>query len=237
VTCAQQIVIEVWTPLSELATVSNSCSRNNDHASSAVMDSPAQLDIVAMERDGGIEPADLTEQVSPDQHERRWQREHVAHAIVLFLVNFAGVDTEIDLAESVKTEADGLQRTRVVPFDEFGTNNASVRTVDLFDEGADRVGLRSNIVVTQEEEPVVAFDEPQHFVGGGSKPHIGAEASHKRLRDPHADALLEQLVCDVGKKEEPEVWVVLIGERLKRFFEPWTRFVNDDDRNDWRRLW
>ena len=26
-------------------------------------------------------------------------------------------------------------------------------------------------------------------------------------------------------------------QRLERFFEPWTRFVNDDDRNDWRRLW
>jgi hypothetical protein len=230
-------VIEVRAPLSELATVSNSCSRNNDHASSAVMDSPAQLDIVAVERDGRIEPADLTEQVSPDQHERRWQREHVAHAIVLFLVNFAGVDTEIDLAESVKTEADGLQRTRVVPFDEFGTNNASVRTVDLFDEGADRVGFRSNIVVAQQKEPVVALDKPQHFVCGRTKPGASAEASNKGIRNPHADARLEQLVCDVGKKEEPDVWIVLISERRERFFEPWTRFVNDDDRYDWRRLW
>lgn len=156
---------------------------------------------------------------------------------MLFLVDFAGVDTEIDFTESVKTEADGLQRTRVVPVDEFRTNNASVRTVDLFDESTDRVGLRSNIVVTQKEEPVVTVDEPQHLVDGGSKPLIGADAAHKRLRDPEADARLKQLICDVGKKEEPKVWVVLIGERLKRIFEPRTRFVNDDDRNDWRRLW
>ena len=201
------------------------------------MDPPAQLDIVAVERDGRIEPTDLTKQVSPDQHERRWQREHVAHSIVLFLVDFAGVDTEIDLTKTVKTEPDGLQRARVVPFDELRTDNASVRTVDLFDEDADCVGFRGNIVVAQQEEPVVTFDKPQHFVCGRTKPGASAEASNKGIRNPHADARLEQLVRDVGKKEEPDVWVVLISERLERFFEPWTRFVNDDDRNDWRRLW
>jgi|TARA_R110002110_G_scaffold113366_1_gene281543 hypothetical protein len=230
-------MIEVRASFSELTTVPHSCGRNNDYSSATVMDPPAQLDIVAMERDRRIESADLTKQVSPDQHERRWQREHVAHSIVLFLVNFAGVDSEIDLTKSVETEPDRLQQSRVVPFDELRTDNASVRTVDLFDEGADRVGFRSNIVVAQKEEPVVTFDEPQHFVSSGTKPRILSDASDKRIRDPHANARLKQLICDLGKKEKPDVWVVLIGERLERFFEPWTRFVNDDDRNDWRRLW
>jgi hypothetical protein len=48
---------------------------------------------------------------------------------------------------------------------------------------------------------------------------------------------LEPLVCDIGEEEESEVRVVLIGKRSERFFEPWTRLVNDDDRNDWRGLW
>ena len=142
-------MVEVGASLSELATVPNSCSWNNDHPSTAVVDPPAQLDIVTVERNGGIEPTDFTEQVSPDQHERRWQRKHVANAIVLFLVDFAGVDTEIDLAESVKTETDGLQLSRVIPLDELRTDDASIRTVDLFNEGADRLRLGSNIVVTQ----------------------------------------------------------------------------------------
>ena len=63
---------------------------------------------------------------------------------MLFLVDFAGIETDIDLTKSVETEADGLQRTRLVPLDELRTNDAGVRTVDLFDEGADCVGLRSN---------------------------------------------------------------------------------------------
>ena len=156
---------------------------------------------------------------------------------MLFLVDFAGIETEIDLTKSVETEADGLQRTRLVPLDELRTNDAGVRTVDLFEEGADCVGLRSNVVVTQEEKPVVAFDKPQHFVGGRTKPSSDADVSHKRIRDPHSDTRLERLVSDVGQEEEPKVRVVLIGKCVERFFEPWTRFVNDDDRNDWRRLW
>jgi hypothetical protein len=230
-------VIEVRASFSELPTVPHSCGRNNHHSGAAEMNPPAQLDVVAVERNRRIESADLTKQISPGQHKRRWQREHVTHAIVLFLVDFARFDTEIDLTKSVETEPDGLEQTRVVPFDELWTNNASVRTVNLFDEGADRVGFRSDIVVAQKEEPVVAFDKPQHFVDSRTKPCGSAEAPDKRIRDPHADTRLEQVVCDVGKKEVPDVWIILIGERLERFFEPWTRFVNDDDRNDWRRLW
>jgi hypothetical protein len=91
--------------------------------------------------------------------------------------------------------------------------------------------------MAEQKEPVVAFDEPQHFVGSRTKPRVSAEAPHKRIGNPHTDTRLEPLVCDIGEEEESEVRVVLIGKRSERFFEPWTRLVNDDDRNDWRGLW
>ena len=84
---------------------------------------------------------------------------------MLLLVDLAGLDERVDLAEAVDAQADVLQHARVVPVDELRPDDAGVRAVQLLDEQADGAGLEGDVVVQEAEEAVVALDEVEHLVG------------------------------------------------------------------------
>ena len=148
-----------------------------------MVDSPAQLGVLAVEVDRRIEAPERAEQVGADQEVRRRQDEHVADAVVLFLVDLAGLDHRIDLTESVHAEADRLQHARVVPVDELGSDGTGVRAVELLDEQTECIGFGGDVVVTDQEQPVVALDQAQHLVRRRSEADVRRRA---RARTPTA---------------------------------------------------
>ena len=190
-----------------------------------------------MEGDLRIEPAEGAEQVGTREQTGGRQHEHVADGVVLLLVGFARVDDRVDLAEAVETETDVLEHLRVVPLDELRPDHAGVGPEQLGHEQTHHVGRRRDVVVTQEEEPVVTLDEPEDLVERRPEAGVAGERTHERRGDHRTDTRRQLAVGVVGRQQEqcPEVRVVLIGEGLEGHLEPVTRFVHDHDGNDRRR--
>ena len=98
--------------------------RDHDHACPAAVGAPAQVEVLAVEADRRVEPAERAEEVGAHQEARRREREHVAHGVVLLLVDLAVLDDRVELAEAVDPEPDVLQPGRVRPLDELGADDA-----------------------------------------------------------------------------------------------------------------
>jgi len=52
--------------------------------------------------------------------------------------------------------------------------------------------------VTDQEEPVVAFDQPQHLVRGGTETDVGTRRSYECSREQTSDASLDGLESVTG---------------------------------------
>ena len=216
---------------------------SNDHSGATVVDSPTELDVLAVHVDHRVESIEFTEQVRPDEHHGRRDHEHVAHPVVLLLVDLAGLDRLIDLAEAVESEANAPEHARVVPFDELRTDDTGVGAVQLLDEQTHRVAVRGDVIVAEEEEAVLPFDEAQYFVGGGTESGVHAEFSDEGVRQATLDGLSDgRLTFAIGaplgaigqQEQKPQVGVVLVSERVERLFKPMARLVHDDDGHDGR---
>ena len=86
---AQQVVVQVGSADVELLAVADTSLRGDHDAGAAQVGPPAQVDVVAVERDGRVEAAERPEQVGPGQQAGRRQDEHVADRVVLLLVVLA----------------------------------------------------------------------------------------------------------------------------------------------------
>ena len=155
----QQIVVQVGPPHLELLAVADTGLRRDDDACAAQVDAPAQVDVVAVERDRRVEPAERSEEVGAHQEARRRHGEDVADGVVLLLVVLAGLGDRVDLPEAVEAEPDVLQHSGVVPGDELGPDDAGVGAVQLLDQHADGVMVEGDVVVAEAEEAAVALDE------------------------------------------------------------------------------
>ncbi len=224
----------------QLLAVTDPGRRDDDDAGAAEVGPPAQVDVVAVEGDGAVEPAEGAEQVGPHQEARRRQHEHVADGVVLLLVVLPRLGDRVDLAEAVEAEADVLEDARIVPRHELGADETGVGAVQLLDQEPDGVGLEGDVVVADAEEAVVALDEAEHLVGGDAEPGVGAQRAHEGVRQARRDQRGEVGAIGVdgvaGEQEERvEVRVVLVDERFERLLEPGTGTVDDDDGDDRRR--
>ena len=235
-------MVQIRAPLLEPLEVPDPCVGCDDDPSAVMVGPPTQVDVVTVEADRRIEPAELAQQVGAHEDARRRQHEHVADGVVLFLVDLTGFDDRVDLAEPVEAEPDVLQPARLFPLDELGTDHPGVRAVQLGDHRPDGVRRRSDVVVAQQEEAVVALDQPEHLVGGRAESRVpgdGADEGGGQVRaDPGADGV-EELRIGVADDQEQEahVGVVLAGECRERLVEPWPRVVHDDDGDHrWRLL-
>ncbi len=244
VASSQEPVAEVGTSLTEHADVANPGRRHHDHAGPAVMDPPAQLGVLAIEVDRRVEATEFAKQVGANQQIGRGQHEDVSHPVVLLLIDLTRFDDGIDLTEPVHSQTDRLQHARVVPVDELGADGTGIRPVHLLDHDPQRTGLGGDVVVTYQEEAVVALDESQHLIGRRTESDIGADGTNERAGQAPLDALVDRVhassiggtVGDVVHHEEEhaQVRVVLAGECLERVVEPVAGIVHDDDRDDRR---
>ena len=196
---SQLPVAQIGASLTQLAEMTHSRRGNHHHPGSAVMDSPAQFGVLAVVLDDGIEAAQLAEQIGPHQQIRRRQHEDIADPVVLFLIDLPDVDDRVDLAESVHAQSDRLQHVRIVPVDELGPDGAGIRAVELLDQDPQRIGFGCDVVVADQEEPVVTLDEAQHFVRRRSEPDVGTDGAHERSGHPVLDPFVDRFeACGVA---------------------------------------
>ena len=173
----QQVVVEVGSADLQLLAVADPGLRGDDDARAAQVDAPAQVDVVAVERDRRVEAAEGAEQVGAHEQAGRGEDEDVADGVVLLLVVLARLGDRVDLAEAVEAEPDVLEDARVVPRHELGADDAGVGAVQLLDERPHGVRLEGDVVVAEAEEAAVALDEAEHLVGRGAEPGVGAEVA------------------------------------------------------------
>ena len=149
---------------------------------------------------------------------------------MLRLVEFAGFDRRVRLAETVESGADGLQPIPVVPVDEFRADETGVGAVELGDEHRHRPGVGGDVVVTQEEEPVVASDEVEYPVGGTGETRRRVDLADERAGEDLVDQGPGSAVGVGGEEDEPaQVGIVLGREGLQGLSEPGSGFVDHDD--------
>jgi hypothetical protein len=199
---------------------------------------PAQIDVLAVERDARVESPEDPEQVGAHEQTGGREHEHVADRVVLFLVELAGLDDRVDFAEPVEAEADVLEQAGLVPVDELRSDDPGVGAEELGNEHSNSVPRRGDVVVAQQEEAVVAVDEAQHLVGDRTEPEVPGGGTDEGARDDGADAgdrLVEpRLVARRHQEQRAKVRVVLVGERLQRLVEPVAWLVHDHDGHDRR---
>ena len=96
--------------LVQLLAMTHPGRRSDDHPGPADVHPPAQVDVVAVEADRRVEPAEGAEQVGPHEQAGRRDGEHVGDGVVLLLVDLADVGDRLDrFAEAVDVETDVLQ--------------------------------------------------------------------------------------------------------------------------------
>ncbi len=232
-------MVQVGSTIIQAFDVPNAGIRRNDDPGTGQVRSPAEIDVVPVERDGGVEAAERTKQVGSDEHASRRQHEHVTDGVVLLLIGLTRVDDRVDLTEAIEAEADVLQHLRVVPFGQFGSDHAGVRSEQLGNQQPHHVGGQGDVVVADEKEPVVAVDQSEHIVHGGAETWVADDGANEGGRDDPTDTSSQRIVLVVvGVRHEEQcsqVGVVLRGQRVEGLVEPVAGFMHDHDGDDRRR--
>ena len=153
---------------------------------------------------------------------------------MLFLIDFARLDQRIDFAEAIDAEPDVLEYVGLVPNNELGSNDASVRPIQLLDEQSSRSDIERNVVVHQEEEAIVTLDQVQYFVGCCTVPRVIGRLADKGVGQLLVNSFL-QIADAAGEQEQRlEIWIVLRGQTAEHLVEFHARIVHDHDGHDGR---
>ena len=78
--------VEIGSALAEGGTMAHTRTGDDEDSGTSHVRSPTQVEIVAVERDGRIEAAEAHEQIGPHQLATTGHDEHVAHRVVLLLI-------------------------------------------------------------------------------------------------------------------------------------------------------
>jgi hypothetical protein len=188
---------------------------------------PAEIEIVAQERDAGIEPVERLEEVGPDEGARAGDGEHLADGVVLLLVQLAPLAERQQHARTVDAEPDLQERAGIVPGHELGPEDAGVGPERLLDEGPHHTRIERHVVVAQQvERGVLGLRETGvHGLAIAEPaiepldPGLGQHVVHPRRGVGQAAGV---------EDEEGEVGVGLPAKRREHLVEPRPRIVGDD---------
>ncbi len=194
---------------------------------------PTQIEIFAAGKGLWVEPAELGEEVGPQEHRGTRHVEDVAHAVVLLLVEFAGLDARVRDTETVDGHPDLEQHLGVVGIDELRPHDPRVRAVRLLDEEADRRRLEGDVVVEEEEEGR-AFHGVEGLVRRDGEPDVGLESTDERPGQDGRDPWGRIVVGSGVEDEDREVRVVGVADALERRLEPRAGVVRHHHRNHGR---
>ena len=205
------------------------------HARTDDVGTPAQVERLAVRGDLGIEAVERVEQVDAHEQAGLGDHEHVAHRVVLLLVELPGLDQRHEHPGLVRTHAHGEQTEGVVPFDELRADDAGVRAEGLLDELADGRWLERDIVVEEAEEPR-SLDEPQRLVGRRAEPGPLLEPAHICRGQMGGNGRGEVRISRRGVHDEDgQVRVVLGGQGGEQLVERGARVVGHQHSDDRRR--
>ena len=112
--------------------------RRDHHARAGDARPPAEVEVLRARERLRVEAAELGEEVGAHEHHGARDEEHVAHRVVLLLVELAGLDARVRHAEAVDRLPDLEQDLRVVVLDELRADDRGVGPVRLLDQEADR---------------------------------------------------------------------------------------------------
>ncbi len=180
-------MVKVRTAIYQCLTVADPGRRHHNHASTAEVCPPAEIDVVTLVLDGRIEATDGAEQISASEKAGGGHREDVAHGIVLLLVELTWLDDRVDLTEAVHAEADVLELTRVVPVDQLRADNARVAAVELLHQDSDGARFESDVVVEEAEEAILALDQVEYLVCRGAETGVPIDGAHEGVWHSFAD--------------------------------------------------
>ena len=161
-----------------LAVVDDGVGGDHDALAHAV-GAPAEVQVVAEERQRRVEAGEGLPDVAADEHPRRAHREHVADAVVLALVVLASLEPGDATAGAGDRDAGLEEQAAVVPAEDLGTEDGHARVVvGGLEQPLEAVRVRGAVVV---QEP-----HPGDGVGRERLVRAGAE-----VVEPGADRLAE----------------------------------------------
>ncbi len=204
----------------------------DEHARAGEPRPPAQVDVVRAGERLGVEAAELVEEVGAHEHRGVRHVEDVADAVVLLLVDLAGLDARERDAVVVDRHPDLEQHVGVVVVDELGPDDARVRAVGLLDQEPDRVGIEHDVVVAEEQEDGALDRAP---APRSRPPRTRRWPSSRRTKAPGRASAIAAVGSSLGpvvEHEDRQGRVVLRAEALERVLEPGSGVVRDDDRDD-----
>ena len=214
-------------PGHQAMTVAHHRIGGHQHPGPGELGPPAEVHVLAPEGDGLVEPPQGLEQVPADQHAGRGQGEHVAHRVVLLLIELAlGHDPGRD-PEPVHLVADVLEHLGPVPVHQLRADDAGVAPQRLGHHGADRVGRQGHVVMANQQESR-AVPQAQGGVGRGREPaRAPAGLDHRGGGQDRAHRAGQP---DAGGVDDGhgQARVVLAGQRLEGLGEPRAGGVGHD---------
>ncbi|CAB4823366.1 unannotated protein [freshwater metagenome] len=95
--------------------MSGSGGGHHHHTRTAEVRAPAQINVVTVVFDARVESAESAEQIGTHQQTRRRHGEHIAHGVVLFLVDLARFDDRVDFTEAIDAKSYMLQHIAAIP--------------------------------------------------------------------------------------------------------------------------
>ena len=199
----------------------------HDHPRPGHLGPPAEIDVLPGTGDQRVESADGREQVGPHEQAGAGAGEHVAHAVVLFLVQLARLDQGRLGRQLVHAGADRQQPLRTLPLDQLRADDAGVRPERFLHHHPHRVGREGDVVVA-EHEVRRALHDRQHVVGRRREPPAPFRCPHVSTGQ-HAGHASGQAPTAAGVDDEDrQARVVLLGQAGQRLLEPRSRSARHD---------
>ena len=158
---------------------------------------PAQVEVLGARERRRVEALQLGEQVDAHEHRGGGDVEHVADAVVLLLVDLAGLDAGVGRAEAVDGAADLEQHLGVVGAHQLGPDDAGVRPVRLLDQHPHRRRVEHDVVVAQQQERR-ALHHLERLVGRGRR------TRHRRRAAGRTRPGSTAATRGVGSSSEPQ---------------------------------
>ncbi len=141
-----------------------------------------------------VEQTDLLPNVASHEDHTGVHGEHVQDAIELPLVDLAGLQRCVRVAETVCGPTHVTQLTRVLPIHHLGTHDADTldsRQLRRFDESLDRLGIERHIVAQQQDEVGLRSDGKSD---GSVEGTCGTESRLVTNHTPRAERVDQEIV-------------------------------------------
>ena len=148
--------------------------RDNPHLVASAPSPPAQIQVIAVERELRVETSEGVPDVAADEHPGRADRMHLAALVMLALVMLAALQPGHASAGSGDAEADLEEEATVVPAEGLGAEDRRPRVGFGRGEQSLQAGGRGSRVVMKEPDPLGGLDV-EGLVGIRSQ-HPGCQA-------------------------------------------------------------